>query len=89
MTTAAETLRTIEERAERAIVQELRLMTHEVLQLRPSLDLEDRAYADGLLLKLGRLEMAQMAVRAVDTAASALPMFDLPLPPALVLAHLD
>lgn len=89
MTTAAETLCAIEERAERAIVQELRLMTNEVLQMRPSLDLEDRAYADGLLLKLGRFEMAQLAVRAIDAATSALPMFDLPLPPALVLTHQD
>lgn len=89
MTTAAETLCAIEERAERAIVQELRLMTNEVLQMRPSLNLEDRAYADGLLLKLGRLEMVQRAVSTADAAASALPMFDLPLPPAPVLAHQD
>ena len=38
MTTAADTLRTIEMNAERAIVQELRIMIRDVLDLRPSLD---------------------------------------------------
>lgn len=50
-----QTLHAIEARAERAIVQELKIMTLEVLVLRPSLTMQDRAYADGLLLKLDHL----------------------------------
>jgi len=42
MTTAADTLRTIEMNAERAIVQELRIMIRDVLALRPHLGHEDR-----------------------------------------------
>ena len=45
----------IERCAERAIVQELRIMLDEVLALRPTLNMDDRAYADGLLMKLDRL----------------------------------
>ena len=48
-------LHAIETRAERAIAQELAVMTGEVLMLRPTLDVEDRAYADGLLLKIDQL----------------------------------
>ena len=59
MATAADTLRAIEARAERAIVQELRLMMQEIFGLRTHLVLEDRAHADGLLLKLDRLECGQ------------------------------
>lgn len=59
MRTAADTLRAIEARAERAIVQELRLMIQKILGLRTHLALEDRAHADGLLLKLDRLECGQ------------------------------
>ena len=62
MRTATEILNAIEARAERAIVQELRLMKKEVLQLRPSLSAEDRDHADALLLKLGRLESDQIVV---------------------------
>ncbi len=68
MRTATEILNAIEARAERAIVQELRLMKKEVLQLRPSLSAEDRDHADALLLKLGRLESDQI-VMATDADA--------------------
>jgi len=61
MTTAADTLRAIEARAERAIVQELRLMTQEILGLRSQLVLQERAHADALLLKLDHLERGQSA----------------------------
>ena len=50
--TAADTLRAIEARAERAIVQELRLMAQEIVGLRAQLALDDCAHADALLLKL-------------------------------------
>lgn len=65
MTTVAETLCAIERRAERAIVQELRLMTQEILAMRTQLTLADRAHADALLLKLTHLERCQQ----VDTVA--------------------
>ncbi|MBN9423994.1 MAG: hypothetical protein BGO63_06795 [Candidatus Accumulibacter sp. 66-26] len=62
MRTATEILNAIEARAQRAIVQELRLMKKEVLQLHPSLSPEDQDHADALLLKLGRLESEQIVV---------------------------
>ena len=65
MRTATEILNAIEVRAERAIVQELRLMRMEVLQLRSSLSPEDQGHADALLLKMGRLESDQI-VMATD-----------------------
>jgi hypothetical protein len=68
MRTATEILNAIEARAERAIIQELRLMKKEVLQLRPSLSREDQDHADALLLKLGRLESDQIVV-ATDAGA--------------------
>ncbi|WP_374682864.1 hypothetical protein [Accumulibacter sp.] len=68
MRSATEILTAIEARAERAILQELRLMKKEVLQLRPSLRPEDHAHADALLLKLGRLESDQIVV-ATDAGA--------------------
>lgn len=58
-TDSAQTLHAIELRAERAIVQELRIMVGEVLALRPCLGIEDRTYADGLLMKLDRLILDQ------------------------------
>ena len=70
MTTAADTLRTIELNAERAIVQELRIMIRDVLDLRPSLGLEDRNHADVLLLKLDRLTRDQL-VDSVHGAGAA------------------
>lgn len=48
-------LQSFETRAEGAIAQELAVMTHEVLLLRPTLATEDREYADCLLLKLDQL----------------------------------
>lgn len=77
-----ETLLSIEKRAERAIVQELRLMVQEILVLRPSLGLEDRSHADALLLKLDRLEASQQVDSAQDIAAPILLMPDLQLPAA-------
>jgi hypothetical protein len=53
------TLRDIEIQSETAIPQQLELMTREVLALRPSLSMEERGYADGLLLKLDGLRSAQ------------------------------
>ncbi|MDR3368833.1 hypothetical protein [Rhodoferax sp.] len=46
MTSIAETLRAIEARAERAIVQKLRLMTQDILTMRTVLVQEDRRHAD-------------------------------------------
>lgn len=48
-------LHAIELRAETAITQELAVMAHDVLLLRPTLAMEDREYADCLLLKLDQL----------------------------------
>ena len=62
MRTATEILNAIEARAKRAIVQELRLMQKEVLQLRPSLSPQDQDHADALLLKLDRLLSDQVVV---------------------------
>ena len=67
MTTATETLRIIETSAERAVVQELRILIRNVQALRPALEHDDREYADGLLLKLDRLAHDQL----VDSAHSA------------------
>lgn len=71
MTTAADTLRTIEMNAERAIVQELRIMIRDVLDLRPSLGLEDRNHADVLLLKLDRLARDQLVDSVPGAGAAA------------------
>jgi len=65
MTHITDTLCAIERRAERAVVQELRLMTQEILAMRTQLTLEDRAHADALLLKLSHLESCQQ----VETVA--------------------
>ena len=69
MATAADTLRALEARAERAIVQELRLMMQEILGLRTQLVLEDRAHADSLLLKLDHLEREQVSVPRSESGA--------------------
>lgn len=75
MTSVADTLRAIEARAERAIVQDLRLMTQEILAMRTLLVLEDRSHADALLLKLDRLAANQVApmVNQLDTTALLMP----------------
>jgi hypothetical protein len=70
-TDSAPTLRAIEVHAERAIAQELRIMIQEVLALRPSMTLEDQAYADGLLMKLDRLLRDQLVLPACSNAAAA------------------
>ncbi len=75
MATAADTLRAIEARAERAIVQELRLMMQEILGLRTEFVLQDRAHADALLLKLAHLEREQVSAPA---GASHVPDFLMP-----------
>ena len=62
--TAADTLRAIEARAERAIVQELRLMAQEILGMRTHLALEDRAHADSLLMKLDHQECTRTVALA-------------------------
>ena len=72
MAIAADLLRAIEARAERAIVQELRLMMQEILGLRTQLVLHDRAHADVLLMKLDRLERDQTAPPANDAAPAFL-----------------
>ena len=89
MATAADTLRAIEARAERAIVQELRLMMQEILGLRTQLVLEDRAHADSLLLKLDHLEREQVSVRRSESGATdflmptlSLTVFETSLPKA-------
>nr|WP_297383481.1 hypothetical protein [uncultured Roseateles sp.] len=78
MATAADHLRAIEARAERAIIQELRLMMQEILGLRTQLVLHDRAHADVLLMKLDRLERDQTAVPVGDvTSAFLAPMLSI------------
>lgn len=76
MSTATDVLRSIEQRAERAIAQELHLMIQQVLGMRTALRLDDRAHADALLLKLDRL-IDDQVIRPLD--AGALP----PMPPLL------
>lgn len=85
MSTATDILRSIEQRAERAIAQELHQMIQQVLGLRTALVLDDRAHADALLLKLDRL-IDDQVVRPID-AGTMPPMPPLPgldelLPPS-------
>lgn len=100
MTSITDTLCAIERRAERAIVQELRLMTQEILSMRAHLTLEDRAHADALLLKLTHLESCQQVEpaappalpRGVTSAGTGFPLLALdslePLQPSAYLVHL-
>ncbi len=81
MSTVSDILRATEHHAERAIVQELHLMMKQVLKMRASLALDDRDYADALLLKLDRLRDDQV-VRPIG-ASEALPMPPLPPLPTL------
>ncbi len=80
MATAADVLRAIEVRADRALVTELRLMVQEVLALRLHAGLEDRAHADALLLKLDHLEQAQLSTASSADSAPAFLMPTLSLP---------
>lgn len=73
MKTAAELLRSIELRAERAIVQELQLMIQEILGIRHALILDDRSHADALLLRLDQLASslrAEPSHRHADAGAN-------------------
>ena len=62
MTTITAILNAIEAHADRAIVQELRIIKKEVLQLRPSLNPDDQEHAEALLLKLDRLQSDQLVI---------------------------
>lgn len=66
----------IERRAERAIVQELRLMTQEILAMRTHLTLEHRAHADALLMKLDHLARCQQVEAAMPAAATTVATAD-------------
>ncbi|MEO3714108.1 hypothetical protein [Roseateles flavus] len=77
MSTTSDALRSIEQRAERAIAQELRLMMKEILNMRTGLTLEDRAHADALLLKLDRL-LDDQVVRPIDASQQAAPALPSP-----------
>lgn len=96
MSNASDLLRAIEQRAERAIAQELRLMIQQILQMRPALVLGDRAHADGLLLKLDRLiddQIVNSTAPSEPLALLQLPVLDMApalpdLPPLLPLDEL-
>jgi hypothetical protein len=62
MITVTAILNAIEAHANRAIVQELRLIKKEVEKLRSSLRPDDQEHADALLLKLDRLIFDQIVV---------------------------
>jgi hypothetical protein len=62
MITVTAILNAIEAHANRAIVQELRLIKKEVEKLRSSLRPDDQDQADALLLKLDRLISDQIVV---------------------------
>ena len=62
MITVTAILNAIEAHANRAIVQELRLIKKEVEKLRSSLRPDDHDHADALLLKLDRLIFDQIVV---------------------------
>lgn len=70
MSDITEILCAIERRAERAIVQELRAMTQEILAMRTQLSMEHRAHADALLLKLDHLERCQQVETVLPGAAA-------------------
>jgi hypothetical protein len=70
MATIAETLRAIEARAERAIVQELRQMAKDVLAMRPLLLKLERNHADALMLKLLRLARTRLVAPVNPSSAS-------------------
>lgn len=62
MITVTAILNALEDHANRAIVQELRLIRQEVEKLRPSLPPDNQEHADALLLKLDRLISDQIVV---------------------------
>jgi len=67
MITITDILNAIEDHANRAIVQELRIIKKEIEKLRPSLRPDDQEHADALLLKLDRL-ISDQAVVADEVA---------------------
>lgn len=74
MSNPADTLRAIEARAEDAIREQLRLMTHEILALRARLTLEHRVHADILHLELDPLDGEQVSAPAGESDPPALPL---------------
>lgn len=90
-----DTLCAIECRAERTVVQELRLMTQEILAIRTQPTLKGSVHADALLLKLSHLECCQqveaVAAPSLELTGSQLPAltFDTlkPLQPCGYLVH--
>lgn len=68
MSTASDILRSIEQRAERAIAHELWQMIEQILGMRTALVLCDRAHADGLLMKLDNLIGSQASQAASNPA---------------------
>ena len=88
MTSITETLCAIERNAERALVQELRHMTQDILGMRSHLTLDDRAHADALLLKLDHLERAQSADCTAHAPRPAVPA-QAPVPSPLRIAMLQ
>lgn len=68
MASISETLCAIEQRADRAIVQELRLLINEVQALQPALTGEDLAHANAVQLKLEQLSRNQL-VESVECPA--------------------
>ncbi len=68
--TAADTLRHIEQRAEKAIVHELRLLMQSVLDMRSQLLLGDRTHADSLLLQLDQLHSERSSPATPTETAS-------------------
>lgn len=73
MSTVSDILRSIEQHAERAIVQELRLMIQQALNLCTTLVLDDRSHAEALLLKLERLVDDQV-VQPIEPGQALPPM---------------
>ena len=68
MEIATEILNAIEARAERAIAQELPLLTNKILRLRRALSADTQEHADALLLKLHRLQSELVLVADDGTA---------------------
>lgn len=66
-------LQRIETRAERAIVQELRLYERTVRKMVPELQGDDLAYASGLLLKLDRKAREQLTDTTAPRSVQLLP----------------
>ncbi|MEY2690195.1 MAG: hypothetical protein RL375_4395 [Pseudomonadota bacterium] len=66
-------LQRIENSAERAIVQELRLFERHVRRMVPELRGDDLAYASGLLLKLDRKAREQLADTTAPRSVQLLP----------------